>query len=207
MCDMTHSYVWHGSFVGAPEPYPRHVTCHTYLLYPMSWLHIHRWWLQHTATHCNTLQHTATNCNTLQHAATHSNTWQHTTPHCNTLHAHNTTRYNTLQNTAKLCTTRYNTLKHTEPVGPVAVPLHITTHCNTLQHTATHCNTLQHTATHYNALPHTLQHTAITPWRRCACSSVFSCSIYVSIRRECNTLQQPATTPFSTSAAWYSAAL
>ena len=23
-----------------------------------------RWWLQHTATHCNTLQHTATHCNT-----------------------------------------------------------------------------------------------------------------------------------------------
>ena len=27
-------------------------------------------YLQHTATHCNTLQHTATHCNTLQHTAT-----------------------------------------------------------------------------------------------------------------------------------------
>jgi len=32
--------------------------------------------------------------------------------------------------------TQYNTLQHT-----------VTTHCNTLQHTATHCNTLQHTTT------------------------------------------------------------
>ena len=31
-------------------------------------------------------------------------------------------------------------------------PCKLSTHCNTLQHTATHCNTLQHTATHYNTL-------------------------------------------------------
>ena len=28
----------------------------------------------------------------------------------------------------------------------------LSTHCNTLQHTAPHCNTLQHTATHYNTI-------------------------------------------------------
>ena len=28
----------------------------------------------------------------------------------------------------------------------------VSTHCNTLPHTATHCNTLQHTATHCNTL-------------------------------------------------------
>ena len=42
--------------------------------------------LQHTATHCNTLQHTATHCitlsSTLQHTATHCNTLQHTATHC-----------------------------------------------------------------------------------------------------------------------------
>jgi len=30
----------------------------------------------------------------------------------------------------------------------------MSSHCNTLQHTATHCNTLQHTATHWNTLQH-----------------------------------------------------
>ena len=34
----------------------------------------------------------------------------------------------------------------------------LTTHCNTLQHTATHCNTLQYTAMHCNTLQHTATH-------------------------------------------------
>ena len=37
-------------------------------------------------------------------------------------------------------------------------PLRMSTHWNTLQHTATRCNTLQHTATHCNTLHHTAPH-------------------------------------------------
>jgi len=47
-------------------------------------------------------------------------------------------------------------------------PMHVSAHCNTLQHTlqhtATHCNTLQHTATHCN----TLQHTCTAHLCKCA---------------------------------------
>ena len=64
--------------------------------------------------------------------------------------------------------------------------LGITTHCNTLQHTATHCNTLQHTATHCNtlqrtaALCYTLQHTAAL------------CNTLQPTAALCNTLQHTA---------------
>jgi len=34
------------------------------------WSFKHLWWLQHTATYCNTLQHAAIHCNTLKHTAT-----------------------------------------------------------------------------------------------------------------------------------------
>ena len=90
MCDMTHSYVRHGSFV-----------CVTWF-FRSSWPE-----LQHTATTANSLQHTVTHCNTdwfwgcrssatalprnkassrwSQYTATHCNTLQHTATHCNTL--------------------------------------------------------------------------------------------------------------------------
>ena len=60
--------------------------------------------------------------------------------------------------------THCNTLQHTATHG-IALQ-HIATHCDTLRHTATHCDTLQHTAIHCDTLRHivthcnTLQHTA-----------------------------------------------
>jgi len=39
-----------------------------------------------------------------------------------------------------------------------AALLSLTTHCNTLQHSATRCNTQQHTATRCNTLQHTATH-------------------------------------------------
>ena len=81
-----------------------------------------RWYLQHTATRCNTLQHTAAKCTI----------WACTmSTRCSTLH-HTASHYNNCN--------KCITLQHTA------------THCNTLQHTATHCYTLQHTATHCNKL-------------------------------------------------------
>ena len=93
MCDMTHSYVRHDSFIFAAwrkrfmHIFPEH-------LHSKEQSHI-KCVLQHsathTATHCNTLQHTATHCNTLPNIATHCTTLQHTA-----------TNYNALQHIATL---------------------------------------------------------------------------------------------------------
>jgi len=160
------------------------------------------WWLQHTATHCNTLQytatpqHTAAHCNTLQHL----NTLQHTATHCNTLRQ---THCNTLQRPLfcvhLLCSescdvtgsyewhgsficvtwsTRVCDATHSiEGLSSFNYEYITATHCNTLQHTATHCNTLQHTATHYNTLQHTATH----------------CNTLQHTATHCNTLQHTAT--------------
>ena len=69
----------------------------------------------------------------------------------------------------------------------------MSTHCNTLQHTATHCNTLQYTATHCNTLQHTATH--------CNMQWVFvtlkvhamMSSVLQHAAKRCNTLQHTAT--------------
>jgi len=78
VCDMTHSYGWHDSFMKA-----LHSVCvrHVVLLMEQVILSM-RQVMQHTATHCNTLQHTATHCNTLQHAAAHCTTLPYATVAC-----------------------------------------------------------------------------------------------------------------------------
>jgi len=116
----------------------------------------------------------------------------------------------------------YDSLYHCQPYAASSadVSFDMSTHCNTLQHTATHCNTLQHTATHCNTLQHslsvciclflhvialnnTLQHTLQHPATHC--STLFLCvyvSFYMSSRltthcnTRCNTLQHTATLSF-----------
>ena len=78
---------------------------------------------------------------------------------------------NTLQNTAKHC--------HT---NTYASAMTVSTHFNTLQHTATHCSTLQHTAIYCNALP---------PTHVCVCHDCFDTLQHTTTH--CNTLQQTAT--------------
>jgi len=46
------------------------------------------------------------------------------------------------------------------------------THCDSLQHTATHCHTLQHTATHCNTLPLTATHCNTLPLIATHCNSL-----------------------------------
>ena len=181
MCDVTHSWVWHKSFISVTWfihmramnsassllPSAKFSELNfTVLLYsklrseltfenlympPAMLLKLHT---------CNTLQHTATYCNILKYTATHcSNTLPHTATQCNTLQ-HTTTRCDTLKHTATHC----NTLKYAATQCSNILP-HTATHWNTPQHSATHCNKLEHTATH-NTLRHTaihrstLQHTA-----------------------------------------------
>ena len=135
MCDMTHSYVWHESFICAT--WLIRVRDMTYFI-NVTWL-IHVYDMTHTPsacihastlsqssvpvystrltnsnTHCNTLRHTATHWNTLQHTATHCNTLQHTAAHCNTLH-----------NTAAHCNTlQHSTLQHTATRSQSSVPVY-----------------------------------------------------------------------------------
>jgi len=122
----------------------------------------------HTAPHCNTLQHTATHSNTLQHTATHCTTLHHTATHCITLRHSlddfvkvsvssssaplkwilQSPGYYTLQQTAIHCNTSLhcNTLLIISSQSMSGLALHpssksrstVTTHCNTLHHTATH---------------------------------------------------------------------
>jgi len=116
---------------------------------------------------CNTLHHPASHCNTLQHTAvvdalvlpSKVNTLL-----CSDRCSRHITHYNALQYTATL-STHCNTLQHTA------------THCHTLQHTAAHCNTLQHTATHCITLQHTASH----------------CNTLQLTATHCNSLQLTAT--------------
>ena len=116
MCDVTHSWVWHKSFISVTWfihmramnsassllPSAKFSELNfTVLLYsklrseltfenlympPAMLLKLHT---------CNTLQHTATYCNILKYTATHcSNTLPHTATHCNTLQ-HTAAHYNT----------------------------------------------------------------------------------------------------------------
>ena len=96
--------------------------------------------------HARTRRRT-TDCITLQRTATQAS------PRFNT--SANPTGCNILKNTATHCNTSKRNIYYKRELYGVPV---ITTHCNTLQHTATHCNTLQHTATHYGTLQHRRAH-------------------------------------------------
>jgi len=62
----------------------------------------------------------------------------------------------------------------------------VSTHCNTLQHTAIHCNTLQYTATHCNTLQYTATH--------CNTLRIYLAFLVCQIvSTHCNTLQYTAT--------------
>jgi len=131
------------------------------------------WYVQHTATHCNTLQHAATQCNTLQHAATRCNTLPHTATHNTILSTFASFAFRDclwyVQHTAIHCNkllhiaTRCNTITNFVYVGLSCfwrLSWVCATHYNTLHHAATHCifgmcNVLQHTATHRTTLQHT----------------------------------------------------
>jgi len=63
---------------------------------------------------------------------------------------------NTLQHAATIHSTPFYKYLHLLSYGREASEL--STHCNTLQHTATRCNTLQHSATLHTALQHTVAH-------------------------------------------------
>ena len=166
---MTHSYVWHDSFIrvtrlnyscDVTHSYMRHdafirvvwliYTVHSYVwckgLINVKWCFFLK---SQTAlwNNNNTTQHTSTRCYTLQYTATHCNTLQH-----------NTTYFDTL--------------------------LHTATHCNTLQHTATHCNTLQHTATQHNILRHVATRTLLIE---------FWCQQQKRLQHDYSTLQHTAT--------------
>ena len=99
MADMTHSNVWHDSFINGScsksnrlVPLPLRDTT----LFNVWHDSLYVWhcssfvtWLdsrdrrRRAATHCTTLQQRATHCNTLQHTATHCNALRHTATHCN----------------------------------------------------------------------------------------------------------------------------
>jgi len=119
LCDMTRIYVGRDSFTGGT--------------FEVGW--------DFEAAACRTLQHTASYCNTLQHAATRCNTLQHAATHLSQQHIleHTAAQCNALQRTA-VGRSKSGALWHFEVAR-------VTTHCNTLQHTATPCNTLQHTTT------------------------------------------------------------
>ena len=166
MCVMTHSYVWHDSFVCVTR-----LTC-VYMSLRAEWHASSTWrglfhpqdkcvacWRvsysgDYTAAHCNILQHTATRCNTLQYTATHCSILQHSAVYCNTLHFTATQgRFaicRRVPHSSEYTATHCNTLQHTAP--HCNTTQHNAKQRNTLQHNATHCNTLKHTATHCNAL-------------------------------------------------------
>ena len=161
MCDMTHLYVWHDSFIcvtwlihmcDMPQTFVgQKVLAVTWLIYSYVRHDTDRSRAEDlAATRCNTLQLTATHCNTLQHTATHCNSLQHTATQTGVrqkvLLQHTTTHCNTLQLTAAHCKTLQHTATHCNTNERRAEGL-AATHCNTLQLTATHCITLQHTAT------------------------------------------------------------
>jgi len=78
------------------------------------------------------------------HTHTHTHTYTHTHTHAITIH----TQVEKLM--LRCITTHCNTLQHTAKYCNTLK--HTTTHYNALQRTATHCNAQQHTATHCNAL-------------------------------------------------------
>jgi len=104
MCDMTHSYLWHGSFIcDMTHSYSWHdsfirVTwlihtcdmthlyawhdcfiCVTWLIHMCDVTHLHVWYIHVDATRVSQI------FNTVQHTATHCSTLHNTTKHCNTL--------------------------------------------------------------------------------------------------------------------------
>jgi len=198
--DMTHSYVWHDSFI-----------CVTWLIHTCDMTHSHVWFLlvhvnslKHFVDHStetsryealcdmiNSLQHAATRCNTLLHTATHCNTLQHTATHCNTL-----------QHT--LCWPFYWNVMLWSPVWYDSFI------CVTwlIHYTAARCKTLLHTARQYNTLQHTTSNCLFTIQLKCramkpcatwliACISLQHTATYCNkledTGRYCNTLQRTAT--------------
>ena len=78
--------------------------------------------------------------------------------------------------------------------------LWITTHCNTLQHTATHCITLQHTASHGNTLQHTATHCNTLQHTATLCNTLQHTAIQSSteeLLRECGCLIRSCTSFFA----------
>jgi len=185
--DMTHSYVWHDSFI-----------CVTWLIHTCDMTHSHVWFLlvhvnslKHFVDHStetsryealcdmiNSLQHAATRCNTLLHTATHCNTLQHTATHCNTL-----------QHTATH--TLLTILLKRHAMKPCMIWLiHMcdmthSLHCGTLQNTATYCKTIQYTATHYIKL--FVHHSTEMPRYEALCNMTHCLHLTAT---HCNILQQ-----------------
>jgi len=116
--------------------------------------------------HCNTLQHTATHCNTLQHTATHNVKLLHTSNHsptciftyleisiytyvciCTCMYIHiyiSSCIYIRIFAGAYICN-KHISFSNVIDLFTIFIFIQfvcITTHCNTLQHTATHCSTL-----------------------------------------------------------------
>ena len=165
------------------------------------------------STYCNTLQHAATHCDTLRHAAAHCSMVEHSATHCNTLQHTRThaKQCNTLQQGATHTNTHQHGAPHTEAASATYRLLLydaslwypcLSTHCNTLQHTATHCNTLQHTATHCNTLQHTSTRcatrgggvsnvSAVALW--CFIGIPLSSNTPLHTATRCNTLRHTAT--------------
>ena len=140
---------------------------------------------------------TATRCNTLQHTATCDSFMCDTAP----LRRAQSVVTSAQVRQMSLVTTHCNTLQHTA------------THCDTLRHTVTHCCTRRHTVTHCNTLRHAATHqysylrrsvTCEFKKRKCNKStqtthnSVFY-TLYLTMytRTHCNTLQH-TTTHFNT---------
>jgi len=153
MCDMTHSYVWHDSFICVTW------LIHDYILCATSDTLSHQF-----ETHCNTLQHSSTHCNT-------NNITAHTTGHvCHTYmkmgplklqgpcmsHIHGSCK-------GHVCVVSNCSLHKTNPftmyvwhTWPLQLPCMCDVHgpCNFKGPISTLCNTLQHTVTHCNTLQH-----------------------------------------------------
>jgi len=145
LCSMTHSYVWHDSFICVPRPiHTRHESCshvcdvtHLYMWHA-SFMHVT--WLVRTCERTGAyIAHDAFIC-----VAGRLN-------ERNTTHSHVCVICLDLWHVLFIDTIHRNTLLST------------LIHRNTLQHTATHCNTIEYTATHCKTLQNsaTLPHTAM----------------------------------------------
>jgi len=148
------------------------------------------------SSNCNTLKHTgpATYCNTLQHTATHYyNILQHTMKFYNTLG--DVTGSGIGRNYRR----RFIQLQHTETHWTSNILQHITTHCNTLKHTATatyYSTLLQHTTTHYDKLQHTWGCDEEWYWQQQSWAFHHTATYYNTPQHtatHCNTLQHTAT--------------
>jgi len=143
MCNMTHSCVWHGSFICvtwlihmrdmAHSDIPANCmnTRHGTPIHACPWpLNSALQWVLQCALQCATVC-----CRVLPCVAVCYNMLQCIAVYCSVM-----------QGGAVCCSAFCRVLQS------------VATYCNTLQYTATHCNTLQHAATHCNTLQHTATH-------------------------------------------------